>query len=353
MEYAKYTELFDNFLDDKLSTEEITARVARFDLLTGKNYINYGAECAYWSNFDMLVQKGVIDLWKAFQDSLDASGMPAKTKMINHIERYIRNMNTIQAFRFYESFLPKYGFQGLKTYFNNEHLFRDSVASCSFYNYRDRSGGSVKLRLEKEYLNDNMRRLLLYWLSEYFWNFETEYFLPLIAEILDEKAVAGLFPHEEQRALFDVAMVHPLLVKNSASRLKERYLTAKEKEAEQKKQETLKQEHERQARLALEKEVQDKFTEMADGTMASLLVFIGEYRYKAEKREAAETAIYEYLLRMEGSQTLDESECACLLKLCTRLVGNKKMRFEEAKKLITMIKEVPCNGETDTGSCAG
>jgi len=353
MEYTKYTELFDIFLDDKLSMEEITARVARFDLLTGKNYINYGAERAYWSNFGMLVDKGMIDLWQAFQDSLDANGMPAKPKMLNHIKSYIRKMATIQAFRFYESFLPKYGFQGLKTYFNNEYLFRDSVASRSSYSCKDRSGSSVELRLEREYLNDDMRRLLLYWLSEYFWELETEYYLPLTAEILDKKAVAGLFPHEEQRALFDVVMIHPSLIKKSTARLKERYLTAEEKEAERKKQETLKQEHERQERLALEEEVQDKFDEMVDGTMASLLAFIGEYRYEAEQREAAETAIYEYLLRMEGSQTLDESECVCLLKLCTKLVKNGKMRFEEAQKLINMIKEAPCNGETDTGSCAG
>lgn len=352
MQYPKYTELFDTFLNDTLSAEDIKSRIARFDLLTGKNYINYGAERACWSNFGMLVKKDVIDLWQAFQDSLDASGVPVKPQMLDHIRSNLRNMDTIQAFRFYESFLPKYGFQGLKAYFNNEHLFRDSVVSCSSYSYGNESGSRVELKLKQEYLDDDMRRLLLYWLSEYFWEFQTEYYLPLIAEILDKEAIAGLFPREEQRALFDAAMAYPSLVKNSAARLKERYFTADEKEAERTKQEALKQERERQERQALEKQVLDKFAETADGTMAALLQFVEEYQYKVEKDVIADAAVYEYLLHMEGNQVMDEKEYACLLKLCARFVGKKKMRFAEAQRLITMIKEAPCNGETDTGSCA-
>jgi len=349
--FDKYTELFDTFLCDTLSAEDIKDRIDRFDLLTGQNYFNYGAERTNWSNFSMLVSKDVIDLWQVFQDSLDTNGTAARPKMLNRIGNYLRDMNTIQAFRFYKRFLPEYGFEGLKTYFNNEHLFRDGLASCSSYSYSNESGSQVELKFKQEYLDDGMRRLLLYWLSEYFWEYDTAYYLPLIAEILDKENIAGLFSCEEQRALFDAAMEHPLLVKNSAPRLKERYLTAEEKEAEQAEQEKLKQERERQERLALEKEVQDKFIEMADGTMASLLAFAGEYR--SEKRKAAESVIYRYLMRMEDTQAMDEAECACLLKLCARLVENKIMRFAEAQKLIIMIKEAPCNGETTTGSCAG
>jgi len=352
MGFRRYIGLFETFLNDELSTEEVKARIARFNLLTGRDYIEYGAERSHWNCFGLLVRKDVIDPWQVFQDSLDANGTAVKPKMLNHIGNYLRDMNTIQAFHFYESFLPKYGFQGLKTYFDNGHLFRNSVALCSSY-FRKELGSPVELKLEQEYLDDDMRRLLVYWLSEYFWEFETEYYLPLIAEILDKEAVAGLFPHEEQRFLFDLAMAHPSLVKNSAARLKERYLTAEEKESERTKQEALKQERERQERLALEKEVLDTFAEMADGTMAALLKFAEKYQRESEKREVAETAIYEYLLRMEYERTMDESEYASLLKLCARFVGKKKMRFAEAQRLITMIKEAPCNGEEDTGSYAG
>lgn len=351
MQFEKYTELFDIFLCDTLSAEDIKDRIDRFDLLTGQNYINYGAERAYWSNFGMLVRKDVIDLWQVFQDSLDDNGTAAKPEMLDRIRSYLRDMDTIQAFRFYERFLPKYGFEGLKTYFNYESLFCSALASCSSYSRGNESGSRVELKFKQDFLDDGMRRLLLYWLSEYFWEYDTGYYLPLIAEILDKENIAALYSHEEQRTLFDAAMEHPLLVKNSAARLKERYLTAEEKEAEQAEQEKLKQERERQERLALEKEVQDKFTEMADGSMASLLAFAREYR--AEKREVAEAIIYRYLMCMKETQVMDESECDCLLKLCTRLVENMIMRFAEAQKLIIMIKEAPCNGETTTGSCAG
>lgn len=350
MELNKYAELFETFLHNELSTEDIKARISRFNLLTGQDYIEHGAKCSYWNNFKLLVNKDVIDLWQVFQDSVDPDGRPAKYRMISHIKTYLRGMDTIQAFQFYKQFLPKYGFQELSTYFSDDHIFRDSVASCS--TYYNRSGGQVKLELDQEYLDDDMRRLLLYWLAEYFFEFEPEFYLPLVSEILDKEAVAGLFPREEQRALFDLAMSHPSLIKNSAARLKERYWTAEEKEADKAQQEALELERERQEQLALEKEVWDEFAECTDGTMASLLKLIEGYKHYSDKLEIADNAVSEYLLSIEGSRTMDTNEYICLLKLCARFVDKKKMRFAEAQNLITMMKEAPDNGEADPGSDA-
>lgn len=350
MELPKYAEFFETLLHDELSTEDIKARISRFNLLTGRDYLEYGMEHFYWNSFSLLVKKDVIDLWQTFQGSVDADGRPVKSKMIGHIRSYLRGMTTIQAFRFYKHFLPKYGFQGLSTCFSNDHIFRDSVASCSS-GYKG-SSGQVKLELDQEYLDDDMRRLLLYWLSEYFFAFETEYYLPLVSEILDKEAVAGLFTPEEQRALFDLAMAHSPLVKNSTAWLKERYLTAEEKEAEKAEQTALRLERERQEQLALENEVWDKFTESTDGTMASLLLFTEKYSSHSNKLEIADTAVYEYLVSIEDSRAMDTTEYVCLLKLCARLVGREKMCFAEAQKLITMMKEAPYNGEADSGSHA-
>ena len=350
MELPKYAEFFETLLHDKLGTEDIKVRISRFNTLTGRDYLEYGMEHSYWHSFSLLVKKDVIDLWQTFQDSVNADGRPVKHQRIEHIRSYLRGMTTIQAFRFYEHFLPQYGFQGLSDYFSNEHIFRDSVASCSSgYN---RSSGQVKLELDQEYLDDDMRRLLLYWLSEYFFAFETEYYIPLISEILDKEAVAHLFSPEEQRALFDLAMAHSSLVKNSTARLKERYLTAEEKEAEKAEQTALRLERERQEQLALENEVRNKFAEIADGTMASLLLFIENYSRYSNKLELADTAVYEYLLSIEDSRAMDTTEYVCLLKLCTWLVDRGKMCFAEAQKLITIMKEAPHNGKADPGSYA-
>ena len=346
----KYAEFFETLLYDELSTEDIKARISRFNQLTGQDYLEYSAEHSYWHNFSLLVKKDVIDLWQTFQGSVDAEGMSVKSQMIGHIKSYLRGMTTVQTFQFYKHFLPQYGFQGLSTYFSNDHIFRDSVASCSSsYNG---SGSQVKLELDQEYLDDDMRRLLLYWLSEYFFAFETEYYIPLISEILDKEAVARLFSPEEQRALFDLAMAHSSLVKNSTVRLKERYLTAEEKDAEKAEQTALRLERERQEQLALEKEVRNRFTEITDGTMASLLLFIENYSRYSNKLEIADTAVYEYLLSIEDSRAMDTTEYVCLLKLCARLVDREKMCFAEAQKLITMMKEAPHNGKADFGSFA-
>lgn len=350
MEFPKYTELFEAFLHDELSTEDIQARINRFNLLTGQDYIEYGGKRHYWYSFSMLVAKNVIELWQVFQNSIDANGAPVKHNMLKHIGSVLRGMTTIQAFRFYESFLPQYGFEGLNTYFDNAHLFRDSVSSCA-YNY-GRSANGVKLELNQDYLNDDMRRLLLYWLSEYFFRFETEFYLPLIAEILNKKEVAGLFPANEQRAMFDLAMAHPTLVSDFAERLRARYWTEEEKAAQQAKNEALQLEHERQKQREAENEVWDAFVQVADGTMASLMALMNQYKHHSTKSEIADAVVCETLLNMKDSRVMDETECVCLLNLCARLIEKKKMRFTEAQKLITMMKEVPYHEGTDSGSDA-
>ena len=147
-------------------------------------------------------------------------------------------------------------------------------------------------------------------------------------------------------------MSHSQLVKHSTARLKERYLTAEEKEAEKAEQTAIRLERERQEQLALENEVRDAFTEITDGTMASLLLFTEKYSRYSNKLEIADTAVYEYLLSIEDSRALDTTEYVCLLKLCAGLVGKEKMRFTEAQKLITKMKEAPHNGKADSGSYA-
>lgn len=350
MEFPKYTELFEAFLHDELSTEDIQARIARFNLLTGRDYVEYGAERSYWYSFSVLIQKNVIDLWQVFQNSIDANGTPVKDKMLRHIGSELRDMTTIQAFRFYESFLPQYGFEGLDTYFHNARLFRDSVSSCSC-SY-GKSANGVKLELDQDYLDDDMRRRLLYWLSEYFFGFETEFYLPFMAEILNKEEIAGLFPANEQRALFDLAMTHPTLVYNFAERLRTRYWTDEEKAARQAENEALQMEHKRQAQREAENEVWSTFAQVADGTMASLMDLMDRYKRNSVKAEIADAAICEALLSMKDSRVMDESECVCLLILCVRLIEKKKLRFTEAQKLITMMKEAPYHEETDSDSDA-
>ena len=86
--------------------------------------------------------------------------------------------------------------------------------------------------------------------------------------------------------------------------------------------------------------------------MASLLLFTEKYSRYSNKLEIADTAVYEYLLSIEDSRALDTTEYVCLLKLCAGLVGKEKMRFTEAQKLITKMKEAPHNGKADSGSYA-
>ena len=338
LEGDKYLALFEQFLNDNLTQEEIRARIFRYEQLTSQNYMDQGAGRSYWECFQLLVRKNVVDLWQTFQDSVDAAGTITRPKMIRHIRSALRNMETIQAFRFFEKFFPHYGFDGLKTYFDNEHLLRDSIASFSYHSGSSRSG-SVKLEFKQEYLDDDMRRTLVYWILEYCFEKEVEFYPSLIAEILENEEVSTLFPYETLRPLFDLIVKNPAYVQGSMQALKRRYLTEEEQQRENEAQKAREQELEQQRRIALVDAVQKKFLNTLDGTMASLLTFLDGYKYESAKQETANTIVGNYLRSPVINHSMDDDECVCLLKLCARLVEKKELCFAEAQKLILAIKE--------------
>lgn len=73
-----------------------------------------------------------------------------------------------------------------------------------------------------------------------------------VAAILDNEAVAGLFPEKDQRTLFDLVIKQPTLSYGVVSSLKQRYLTAEEKTAERDAEEAANQKAEQQKRLDME-----------------------------------------------------------------------------------------------------
>ena len=184
-----------------------------------------------------------------------------------------------------------------------------------------------------------MRRTLVYWILEYCFEKEVEFYPSLIAEILENEEVSTLFPYETLRPLFDLIVKNPAYVQGSMQALKRRYLTEEEQQRENEAQKAREQELEQQRRIALVDAVQKKFLNTLDGTMASLLTFLDGYKYESAKQETANTIVGNYLRSPVINHSMDDDECVCLLKLCARLVEKKELCFAEAQKLILAIKE--------------
>lgn len=344
MALPKYTELFENGLNDEMDPEDINARIARFDQLTGRDYLDGFFSDSEQMRFSLLVDKDIIDLWDVFQKGLDEKGAIVQVMAINRVRNYLRNVRSIQAFHFFERFLPQYGFQGEKKYLGDT----DFVAGI-FSNYsRYTSDRHIKFKMDQPYLDDEKRRLILYWLSEFFFQEEIEHYLSFILAVLTDDAAARLLTTQECRVLYDTVMADKQLTRDYRETLKRLYQTEEEKEAERLAEEARKREAAEQERLALIQRVQEKFEEISDGTVSSLLNLIKTYRFSYQEGPIAFGIVRDQLKSQVSGSLLEAKECIYLLELCSILAKEKVMSYTEVRQIIDTIKEVPIDGTSDS-----
>ena len=181
MDQDKYKGLFERDLHSGLSPEDLTARITRYDQLTGGDYKTACTGEAYSSCFSLLVNNGLVDLWACFQESLDSEGNVKSPDAMDNIRRYLKGISTAQAYRFYEKFFSEYGMPGLKRFWNWEHRdFKESLYRPN-YSYYSRS---ESLHLKRDFLDIDGHRQLLDWLQDYCFCYEPEKYAGLVSEIL-------------------------------------------------------------------------------------------------------------------------------------------------------------------------
>lgn len=190
LESEKYRTLVNFCTKEDLSQEEIQERLDHYHSLTGKNYSDLYWENSYGDHFGLLVNKGILDLWSLFQNSLDKSGAVIKSAMLSNIQRYVRNVSTKQAYQFYKRFFVVYEAAGLEKYFGRSHgdFFEALTERNSYYN-----NGPFQLDLQWEFLDEDGHRQLLRWLEEYVFVYKPEEYLLLITAILQDDFASALF----------------------------------------------------------------------------------------------------------------------------------------------------------------
>lgn len=346
---AKYMELFEMQLEKEDDKERILQLIGSYDMLTDNDYVS-----AYWDKNDgsllkFLVKHGIIDLWQAFCDSIAADGSINNPQMLKRIRSELYGMSTIQTFQFYRSFLPQYGFVGLEQYFNLEGFrgvtFTDGLLTNGSYNGRTELG----LTLEKSFLNDDEHRLLLSWLEEYIFTCEPEKYIPLVVAILENEFASGLLPHDKLRALFGTVICLPDISYGTASRLKARYYTPAEREAEEKRNEVARLEKERQDGLAQVQHVREEYTKKVNGSITSVAEYLDGYKYSHDERQIACRIVHENLdsILLARNYELDRHSASQLFSICAKLIKAQAMTISEAQNHISKIKEASTNGVRD------
>jgi hypothetical protein len=338
MEYKAYLELFECSLRT-MDAEAMKQRIARFDQLTGTQYLDNYCEAHRGRLFSQLVEKGIIDLWQAFLTSLDSEGNISKPVMVNRIESYLTNVETIQAFHFYELFLPKYGFDGLKRY------FADTQGLINSFFERNRYGtpSSATLKLRRDYLDDEKRLRLLTWLEEYIFSQEPAYYLSFVIAILKQGDISALLGQQARRQLFDLVIEQQELVHGLVPALKEIYMTQEELLADRDAQTAERLERERQAHLALVQSLQEYYHEKTDGSFSSILDYMDGYSYSSEKRPIVGDIVHKQFPQLleEHDHQVSREDSAAFLLVCAKLVKWGVTDYPDVQKQISLtnIKE--------------
>lgn len=337
LEPAQYRPLFDFCLREDMTPEEIRQRLDRYQALTGNDYTDIFWKNSSGDGFGLLVNKGILDLWSLFRNSLNETGSIVRPEMLSNIRQYIRNISTKQAYRFYEKFFAIYGAAGLETYFGYQHRnFYEALAARSSY-----SKGPFQLKLRRIFLDADGHRQLLRWMEEYVFHYNPEDYLPLITAILKDEFASALFSPEEQRKLFDVAAKSPDMPVYDRNELKRRYLTESELQAEQEAAEAVLRASEEQKRTEQAQRIRGEYEKIMDGSFASVIKFLDQYKYYREDSTVARRIVREHLdgLLESRNYELDGQEAARFLYVCNKLVHGKALCFVEAQAYIAKVKE--------------
>lgn len=349
LEEKAYDYLFEQNLILANDKARIQNCIDRYHSITGKDYVQSYYEGDERRQFNLLVQFGIIDLWSAFQNSLDKVGAMAKPKMMARIGSYIHGIKTEEGFRFCKRFFSQYGIEDYHAYFENSSyhsVFSDGLMSSHSYNNKS----IIELKFERSYLagRPDDLKMVLQWLQEYLFKYEVELYIPFICAVLKNAKISCLFSQGMGRKMFDLIALQPCISKSDIAELKEKYWTEAELAAEK---EATKAAEEQKAKREAEmrkQEMKRRYDEIVDGSLRSVVRFIDHYQYTydlgAASRIAAETLLD--ILKKKNSE-LDSEEICWFIKIWARLMQENVVTFSEIQQYILQIKEVTKHAERD------
>ena len=338
-----YRQLFEDCLTEDLNAGQIRERLDRYRALTQRDYLDCYSTDGSGRKFDLLVKAGVIDLWAAFQDCLAEDRTVSKPVLARYIGNYCHGIKTIHAFEFFKRFLPQYGYQGMTAYLNRYRSgFEGELWERKGY------GDKVTLSLQRDFLSDDPegQRLMLHWANEFFFTVEPQWYLSFVLEVLTRKELAALLSPEDQRGIFDVVIAQSELSACDAGRLKQRYLTPEEQQAEQAAKEAAEAEKKRQGHLKMVQDVEAYYTGSNDGTFEFAVKFLIRYRYDGDKESISQRVLrdgLEQLLHGNG-YVLVREEADRFLVVCRELLRTGTLGWAEFQSHIMSIKEVMNDG---------
>lgn len=333
-----YLRLFESCLAPHMNAAQIKERMARYQNLTHRDYLDSYRKEDSGGLFPLMVNAGIIDLWTTFQSCLNEDGGIRNSTLLQYINKYCTGINTAQALEFMRRFMHLYGFKGRERYFDQyRYGFEHELWDKKSY------GGEITLNLQRDFLaGDPAQLLLLHWVDEYFFTKKPDRYLDFLTAVLKDENTSALLAPEDRRRVFDVVITQPKLSTYDAAQLKQRYFTSEELQADQDAKKAAAEERKRQEHLKLVQSIEGNFSGMYDGKVETVAKFLSQYRFYDDREEIARRVASDKLdqLLKDTYYIFTPKEMGCFLRICGNLIEGNALSWEKFQSCIVCGKMI-------------
>jgi hypothetical protein len=357
----EYRYIFNNSLHsrcDELTREQVEEYISKYNTLTESQYLVTMFEKKHSYNrdrmFAMMVKKGIIDLNSAFQSCPNIESITEESKnnrpsMLLFIYEYVKGIHSRESFDFFRNFHEKHGFDEMHRLFKSQ-----SYSSCrgDFFinqhysrpNNYSSDGDKNHLKFRRDFLSDDEHREFFGWLDDYMFRYKADGYIDFTIAMLADDFVATLFPHDELKCLYDKvkALDNDIFKINRVNqRLRERFVTEAELQAEKDAEAARKAENKRLEKERVTQSLIDELEYGYDGTFKSIRNFMDKHNESWRNEDEAlamATERFESAV-VEKGNVLGKGDINNFLSIGVKLVRKGNISFEHFKNLVSTIEE--------------
>lgn len=325
--------IIDIIICDNTSKSKMRKYMSRYHKLTGKKLLDvYNSGCDYSKKILMnkMVSLGIINLWEWFKKAKENDN---KEKLNYVKESAFGNMNE-DLFDFWSNFFDTYNITEMDKLFGSN---KRSFIYCIDNLYLG-SGRRYRFNLHKCNLTDEHMRIYLKWIEEYFFEFETEYYLDFIQSMLLDPKIKELIEFSERKELYDILKnFRPEIVDDREMR--DEYFSEMEREERRKREIREKEKQELLKELKEKALFEDNFHSIYDGTFSSVYKFIDRWGFYSSEVRIQNKVKPLFTVMVNRSKFISKDEFSSFLKICAWLAKKSMLSCGELSKMLKKMEE--------------
>ena len=341
MDMNIYRNLFDDYIEYKdMEKEDLQSSIDKYEQLTQTSYIDSFLNFSYRREyiFSKLVDKNIISLIKYYEKSEDTK----ENNYLNltYLKKYVNGVENRNAFLFLQYILEDKNYP-----INKIEKFEFNLKSL-YGNIRYWGCCGVEININKDFLNMEERKKLLYWLDNYMFKMYPNDYLEFATSCLKSDAVLNLISKERlKKVYFKLIENDNELLKDK--KLREIYLTQEELKKIENKEKAEKERKLKQEKLEKQEKIQGKFNTLSKTSFKELYDFCYIYKWNSEEWNICSKIVKEFNTRSSVKFSINDKQIIELMKLLTLLIEEKSIDVNEFKQYILeyLEKEDINNGE--------